>query len=90
LLAPKGGPSRRRSAKPRTTVSSDDDDDIEEPLAVSTRRVPSSSKGKAKATPDARRKRQLRESENAIRTAALQLLMQAEALRLLREAEYGS
>ena len=94
FLAPKSVPSskasssRLRSAKSRATVSSDDDD-TEEPLSVSTRQVPSSSKGKGKASLADQRERQLRESETTIRANALQLLAQAEALRVLREAEFG-
>jgi hypothetical protein len=75
--------------KSRALISSSDDDEESEPLAVSTRPVQSSSKGKAKATLAERRERQLRESESAMRSAALTLYTQAEALRVLREAEFG-
>jgi len=51
--------------------------------------VPSSFKGKEKAGLADQRERQLRESETTIRANALQLLAQAEALRALREAEFG-
>jgi len=69
-----------------------DDEDVEEPLAVSTCQASSSfkGKGKEKASLADQRERQLRESENTMRAAALQLLSQAEALRALREAEFGS